>query len=199
MKDKEQMEGLRLIREGAKLILKGLADYIGIDPEDQNFKETPDRVMRAYEEIFEGGKDTDKQIDEILKTGFPGEGYNEMIICKGIKTFSMCPHHLLPVECIIDIGYIPGEHGKVLGLSKIPRIAQILSKRPVLQEALTKDIGEAIEKTGPDGVAVRIRGIHYCMKMRGVKVEGETVTSYVSGAFMDKEATRNEFMNLVAT
>lgn len=197
---KEQIEGLRLIQDGAKSILIGLSYYIGIDPEDQNFKDTPARVTRAYEEIFEGGKDTDKQIDKILETAkFPGEGYNEMIICKGIKTFSMCPHHLLPVECIIDIGYIPGEQGKVLGLSKVPRIAQVLSKRPVLQEALTKDIGEAMNRVDPKGVAVRVRCVHFCMKMRGVKTDGEVITSFVSGAFMDEEATREEFIKLITT
>jgi GTP cyclohydrolase I len=193
----KEKEGLKKIQEGTYLMLQGLADYIGIDPEDENFKDTPSRVARSYEEIFAGGADTEKQIANILKTGFPGEGYDEIILVKGIKTFSMCPHHFLPVEYDIDIAYIPGEDNIVLGISKLPRIAQILSKRPVLQESLTKDIGEALQAIKPLGVAVRVSGIHYCMRMRGVKVQSATITSYVTGCFREKPEARAEFFNLI--
>ena len=121
-----------------------------------------------------------------------------MVIIKDIHTYSMCPHHLLPVEMIIHVGYVP--KGKVLGLSKIPRLVELYARRPVLQEQLAVDIADSMMYyLKPLGVAVVIKGRHYCMIMRGVqKRESWTITSCVRGVFRDpKEKARDEFLKLI--
>jgi GTP cyclohydrolase I len=192
-----EKEGMKSIEEGTTLILKGLNQELDLDLTDVNFKDTPKRVARAFWEIFSGLKDTEKQIDSILSSKFPGEGYDQMIISKQNKAFSMCPHHLLPVEYDIDIGYIPSAEGFVLGISKLSRIALVLARRPVMQETFTKELGEALEKVKPLGVMIRVTGIHYCMRMRGAKQLASTITSYTSGVFRDKPVAREEFMLLI--
>lgn len=189
--------GIPSIEKGAHLILKGLSQDLGLDLSDVNFKDTPKRFARAFAEIFSGLKDTEAQVDSILSSKFPGEGYDQMIISKGNKAFSMCPHHLLPVEYDIDIGYIPSTEGYVLGISKLSRLASVLSKRPLMQETFTKDLGEALEKVKPLGVMIRVTGIHFCMRMRGAKQMAATVTSYTSGVFRDNQASREEFTLLI--
>jgi GTP cyclohydrolase IA len=188
--------GSEFIENGVVLILQGLKRSFGLNLDDVNLKDTPKRVARAYAEIFSGIKDTDSQVDEILDSKFPGEGYDEMVVCSGIKVYSMCPHHLLPVEYTVNLAYIPKE--SVLGISKLSRLADILARRPVLQEILTRDIGKALERLGPLGVAVTVSGIHYCMKMRGIKKEGSVITSYVFGAFREDQKTKEEFFTICA-
>ena len=192
----EQFVGLTQFEEAANLILDGLK-RMGLSLDDANFKDTPKRVARAYYEIFEGVKDKDKKVEEILGTSFPSEGHNDMIIAKNIVAFSMCPHHLLPVEYRVALAYIPDPEGNVLGLSKLCRLVQLLAKQPALQEDFTHEIVECMNRIHPQGVAVMVEGRHMCMRMRGVRsVESAVSTDAVSGCFK-QASTRNEFLMLV--
>jgi GTP cyclohydrolase I len=181
-------------KAAAESIIAGL-NVLGFDDPD-NFEDTPARVARAYLEIFNGVIDTDNQVQQILSTAFPSEGHNDMIVASGITVFSMCPHHLLPVEYKIAVGYVPNKNGKVLGLSKLVRLVEALAKRPVLQETLAQDIIKALETIHPEGAGVSINGRHLCMRMRGVKsVDSSVKTSAVVGCFKEYPACRQEFIN----
>lgn len=183
--------------QSVKDLLLALTSKYGVDLVGPNFEDTPNRVSKAYDEILGGLKDTDNKIKNVLNTAFPSEGYSGIIFCSSIKTFSLCPHHLLPVEYEISIGYVPSSEGKVLGASKLPRIAEILSKRPVLQEGLTNDIANALSFVNPLGVAVVVSGVHYCMRMRGVRQQSTFETSVMTGSFKEHDSTRNEFFELL--
>jgi len=186
---------LDYIEKGMHYILRGLANDYGLDLTDVNFKDTPKRVSKMYAEIFAGIKNTDKQVDSILNSSFPSTSEG-MIIAKNIRAYSICPHHFLPVDYVVDIGYIP--NGKVIGLSKLSRLVELLAKRPILQENLTEEIVNYLQKLDILGVMVIIRGQHYCMKMRGVKQQNsEIITSAVRGNFKDNEKTRKEFLDLI--
>lgn len=189
--------GISSIEKGMHLILKGLHDELGLDLNDINFKDTPKRVARAYYEIFEGVKNTRQQVEEILSTAFPSEGYETLIFCPDIKAFSMCPHHFLPVEYDVTIGYIPSVKGQVLGASKLPRLVELLAKRPVLQEVFTTDLANYLNELSPIGVAIVVSGVHFCMRMRGVKKMTSFETSAMRGVFMDKPEARKEFFDLL--
>jgi len=180
------------IEEGMRMILEG----IGLPTTNQHLVETPKRVARAYAEIFSGIENTKEQINKILSTSFVSP-QDEMILVRDILVYSMCPHHFLPVVYHIDIAYIP--NGRVLGLSKLPRIAEVLAKRPIIQEDITVDIAETLTRIGCFGVAVRVVGDHYCMKMRGVKKpDSNVVTSCMKGEFLKDYNTRNEFLRLIS-
>lgn len=186
-----------LIRDGVSLILDGIA---GIDwPLDPNFKETPERVTRAYQEILSGVDNTKGQVEKVLEKSFPSR-YGNIIWSSGIRTISMCPHHLLPVVYNISIAYIPCEGGQVIGASKLARLAKVLSARPVLQEDLTSDIAEALEeKIHPLGTAVVLSGRHQCMQIRGAnQSEANFGTSEMLGIFRSQPETRAEFFALLA-
>jgi GTP cyclohydrolase I len=190
--------GLKNIEKGVHYILKGLRNELGLDLIDENLIDTPKRVARAYAEIFSGIRDTDKQIEEILASKFPSEGNDEIIICKDVKVYSMCPHHLLPVEYTVHLGYLSDPNKYVIGVSKLARLAEILAKRPVLQERLTVDIGKTLDKLEGGGSIVYIKGIHFCMRMRGIKQQDSSImTSYVSGVFKTKISAKNEFLSLI--
>lgn len=182
-KDGQILRGIRMVLDGLRLNLK-----------DENFKETPQRILRSYYEIFEGLNNKDK-INEILSTSFP-TGYDGMVIEGPIKTYSMCPHHFLPVVYDIYVGYIPNKGG--LGLSKIPRLVELLAHTPKLQEDFTKEIVDIINKTiKPKGVMVKVMGQHLCMQMRGIKaINCGTITSSFCGVFEEKDA-RDEFISFV--
>jgi len=193
-KDQDFLEftGNKSIKRGVELILKGLNEEYGLEIEDQHFVDTPRRVARAYSEIFRGIKNTKQQVENILSTAFDSD-QDEMIIVSGIHVFSMCPHHLLPVEYFVDVAYIP--KGKVLGLSKIPRLVELLCKRPIIQEDVTTEIVKYLMTLNPLGAASRIEGQHFCMRMRGVnKPESTAITTSIAGAFKEA-ATRKEFMD----
>jgi len=175
-------------------IIQGL----GLSLSDENFHETPKRMVKEYKEIFKG-LDSEKEIDLILNKSFPSD-YKGMVIIQNIECFSMCPHHFLPVSYKIDAAYIPG--GRMLGLSKIPRIIELLAQRPVLQETLTEDIVKILtDKINSRGAIAVIRGKHLCMGMRGIKKpSAETVTSSISGIFLNPEENHNpklEFLELL--
>ena len=195
-KTTQQFAGLVHFKKAAHEIFKGLKQ-MGLDITDVNFKDTPERVGRAYYEIFEGVQNTKEEVKKILSTGFPAEGMSNMITACGVTAFSMCPHHLLPVEYKINVGYIPDGDGQVLGISKLSRLVRLLAKRPVLQETLGEDIVEALMSIGAQGAACCIAGRHMCMRMRGVKDPNATVyTQSMRGCFKDDINCKNEFLLL---
>ncbi len=178
----------KMLEKGVMAILSGL----GINwKHDKNFIDTPKRVARAMTELNDGLYHPYERF-----TSFPTT-YNGIIFFKSIKATALCPHHLMPIEYDISFAYIP--NGTVLGLSKIPRIIKNLCQRPVLQEDLTNDIVKRfVEKLHPKGVAIEVRGIHGCMKYRGIQ-EGEIVkTAQLHGLFLTALQTREEFYNLIA-
>ena len=185
------------VEEGMQLILTGLRDRFGLEIGNGNFDGTPERVSRMYDEIFAGLQDTEKQIEGLLSSSFPAD-YDQMILARDVEAFSMCPHHFLPVHYSISVAYIPSQKGAVLGLSKLIRLVELLARRPVLQEQLTEDITRHLMRLNNCiGAACVVRGIHYCMIMRGVKQSRvATITSSLKGVFFDKPEARQEFMEL---
>jgi GTP cyclohydrolase I len=189
-KSSERFTGLATVENYIARILQSL----GIDLNDPNFKETPLRVARMYNELFEGVKKSN-EAKEILEKWFPSS-QDQMILFKN-KIFSLCPHHLLPVEYEVHTAYIP--KGRVVGLSKIGRVCELLARKPVLQEELTIEINQQIMKyLKPHGVATMVKGRHFCMVMRGVEqVQSEVITSDVRGVFRTKPEVRAEFFSLI--
>lgn len=174
-----------------------LIEAIGDDPEREGLKGTPDRVARMYEEIFEGMRFTNDQIAEMFGTCFESDS-NDLVVVKNIPIFSYCEHHMaLMYNMEVSIGYIP--NGKVIGLSKISRVAEMVGKRLQLQERIGNDIAEIIQKiAGTENVIVVIEGEHSCMTTRGIKSRGsKTKTATLRGIFKGNVALRNEFYNLI--
>ena len=167
---------------------------VGEDVTRHDIKDTPRRVADMYEEIFSGLKqDPEKELEVILE-----QKHHEIILLKGIPTYSICEHHLLPFVGRAHIAYIP-KQGRVTGLSKLARVVDILAKRPQVQERLTTQIAEIImSKLKPQGCMVVIEAEHLCMSMRGVKKPGIlTVTSAVRGIFRENHKTRSEALALI--
>ena len=181
---------LKKIARGVKLILEG----VGEDSERPGLKDTPQRVARMFSEILGGLKENPaKQLQTIQS-----EKHDEMVLIKNIPLYSMCEHHLLPFAGVAHIAYIP-KAGRIVGLSKIARVVDILSRRLQIQERLTKQIADLImEHLKPLGVMVVIEAEHMCMSMRGAKKpKSLTVTSALRGSFRTKSATRSEAMTLI--
>ena len=171
------------------MILEG----IGEDPDRGGLRETPARVARMYEEIFGGvGKDASQ-----LVTVVEGADHDEMIMIRDIPLYSSCEHHLLPWIGKAHVAYIPNKAQQITGLSKIARVVDLLSRKPQVQERLTTEIADAIDKAlTPRGVFVVIEAEHLCMTMRGIKKPGSrTVTSTVRGLFRSDARTRQEAMD----
>ena len=168
---------------------------VGEDPDRPGLRDTPGRVARAYAEIF-GGLGQDPV--EILSTTFD-ENHDELVLVRDIPMYSTCEHHLVPFHGAAHIGYIPGEDGRVTGLSKLARLVEVYARRPQVQERMTRQIADSLyEVLGPRGVIVVIEAEHLCMAMRGVRKPGATtVTSAVRGIFRDNPATRSEAMSLI--
>ena len=174
-------------------IVRDLLGAIGENPDRDGLLGTPFRVARMYAEVFCG---LDEDPIQMLGTQFD-EAHQEMVILRETPIYSMCEHHLLPFFGIVHIGYIP--QGKVVGLSKLARAADILARRPQLQERYTSQLADAIARAlNPTGVAVVVEAQHLCMAMRGVQKPGSVmVTSATRGLFRDSPLTRGEFMSLV--
>jgi len=172
-----------------------IIEAIGEDPNRVGLLDTPRRVAEMYSELFAGIGQNPK--DE-LKVGFE-ERHREMVIVRDIPFYSMCEHHLLPFYGVAHVGYIPNKDGRVVGASKLPRVVELIAKRPQLQERLTSVIADSImEAIKPDGVAVVIQAEHLCMIMRGIKKPGSAlVTSALRGTFRNNSDTRNEFFCLL--
>ena len=177
------------IEDGVRRILEG----IGEDPDRGGLRETPSRVARMYEEIFAGIDIDASQIVTVVE----GADFDEMIMVRDIPLYSCCEHHLIPFVGRAHVAYIPNKSQQITGLSKIARVVDTLSKKPQVQERLTTEIAEAIERAlSPRGVFVVIEAEHLCMTMRGVKKPGSvTVTSAVRGLFRTDARTRQEAMD----
>lgn len=193
-----EFTGMENFELAAKHIIMGLHD-LGFDTDWDNFHDTPKRFSRAYCEIFSGCKDTDAQVKHILSTSFPSQGSENMVVAKDIVCFSACPHHLLPVEYHVCVGYIPKEGGNVLGISKLARLVNVLAKRPALQETFTQEICDSLDSVGALGSIALVEGQHMCMRMRGAKATNTSITTTsVSGYFKDNPSTKQEFLNNVS-
>ena len=184
----------KLIEESIKNILVALGD----DPEREGLVKTPHRVAKAYTEIFEGMQYSNHEIAAMFNTCFEDVKSGDLVVVEHIPVFSMCEHHILPMyNADVSVGYIPD--GKVIGLSKIARIADMVSKRLQLQERIGMDIMEILKEVlGTEDIIVVIQGEHACMTMRGVKKPGsKTKTSALNGAFESNATLRQEFYNLL--
>tara|TARA_B100002052_G_C15616832_1_gene477851 strand:+ start:61 stop:639 length:579 start_codon:yes stop_codon:yes gene_type:complete len=182
-------------RDQAEKAVKTLIEWAGDNPDREGLVETPKRVVKAYEQFFEG---YDQDPEEILtKTFEEVEGYDEMVIVKDIRLESHCEHHIVPILGKAHIGYIP--NNRVVGISKLARIVDVFGKRLQTQETMTSQIANVIQKVlDPKGVAVVIDASHQCMTTRGVhKPESSTVTSAMKGVFKENAVTRNEFLSFV--
>jgi len=174
--------------------VKTMMLHVGEDPSREGLLETPKRVRKAYEFIY-GGYNEDPI--EILNKALFTSSNDEMVLIKDIEFYSTCEHHLLPIIGRVHVAYIPD--GKVVGLSKIPRVVNVFARRMQIQEQLTEQIADAImEAIGPKGVAVVIQARHMCMEMRGVeKINSTTTSSALRGLFKRDEKTRAEFFSLI--
>lgn len=180
-------------RSVAESAVKTLIEYIGEDVDGEHALDTPRRVVKSYRELFSGYNQTP---EEALGTVFNSEGYDQIVICKGIELYSTCSHHMIPFYGQAHIGYIPGE--KVVGLSKLARLVEVFARRLQVQERLTQQIAESMhEILKPKGVMVVIEAKHLCMCARGVgKQHSSMVTSSIKGAFANP-GVREEFMGLI--
>ncbi len=172
----------------------GVLSELGEDPQREGLLKTPERVAKAMKFLTNGYA---LDPDAIIQSAIFHEEYSEMVIVKDIEVYSMCEHHMLPFFGKAHVAYIPD--GKIVGLSKIPRVVDAYSRRLQVQERLTIEIRDAIQRTlAPKGVAVVIECAHMCMQMRGVQKQNSvTTTSAFTGIFMTNDATRKEFINLV--
>lgn len=187
----------RLNRNKIMKAVKLLIEAIGDDPNREGLVGTPDRVARMYEEIFEGMRYTNDEIAEMFSTCFT-EKSNGLVVVKDIPIFSYCEHHLaLMYNMEVSVGYIP--NGKVIGLSKIARICDMVGKRLQLQERIGEDIAYILSKVlGTEDIIVVIEGEHSCMTTRGIKSRGsKTKTATLKGDFEQNIALRNEFYSLI--
>lgn len=180
--------------------IRGILIALGDDPEREGIKDTPERVARMYAEVFEGMNYTNDEIAEMFSKNFeiPSGNDKDMVVVKDIEVFSYCEHHLaLMYDMKVSVAYIP--KGKVIGLSKIARIADMVAKRLQLQERIGTDIAEVIRKaTGSDDVAVYIEGSHSCMTARGIKkTAAKTMTTTFLGRFEQEEALQNKLLFMV--
>ena len=174
--------------------IKSILENIGEDPAREGLLKTPSRVAKAMEFLTQGYKQNPK---EIIESAMFTESYNQMVLVKDIEMYSLCEHHMLPFFGKAHIAYIPNGH--IVGLSKIPRIVDVFSRRLQVQERLTDEIKDCLQESlNPKGVAVVIEAQHLCMQMRGVEKQNSvTTTSAFSGTFKSDEKTRAEFMNLI--
>jgi len=175
-------------------LIKETLVRLGEDPTREGLTATPERVHKALQFLTRGYQEDP---EALLKGALFTVTYDEMVIVKDIEMFSLCEHHMLPFFGKVHVAYIP--NGKVIGLSKIPRLIEVFSRRLQIQERLTTQIAETIQKTiEPQGVGVVIEARHLCMMMRGIeKQHSSAVTSSMLGVFRDEEETRTEFLSLI--
>ena len=182
-------------REEAEEAVRTLICWTGDDPDREGLIETPKRVVKAYEEFFEG---YDMDPEEVLQKTFEEvQGYDDAVIVRNIRVESHCEHHIVPIIGVAHVGYIP--NNRVVGISKLARVIEIFGKRLQTQETMTAQIADTSQKVlEPKGVAVVVDASHQCMTTRGIhKTESSTITSRMLGAFRDNPETRSEFMNLI--
>ncbi len=170
-------------------------ELVGEDPEREGLLKTPERVAKSWQFLTHGyGLDP----DEVLRSALFEEDYSEMVLVKDVEVYSLCEHHALPFFGKAHVAYIP--NGRIVGLSKIPRVVDVFARRLQVQERLTLQIRDAVERVlRPEGVAVVIEAQHLCMMMRGAEKQNSmTTTSAMSGVFLDNANTRSEFMRLIS-
>lgn len=179
------------IRRGVELIFDGL----GLDATDPRIVDTPDRVARMYDEVFAG-----LLVDaaDVIDTTF-NEGHGDIVLVRDIPFSSICEHHIIPFIGRAHVGYLPSKAGRIAGLSKIARVVDVIAKRPQLQERITTEVADVLERVlEPRGVIVQIEAEHLCMTMRGVRKPGAvTVTSSVRGLMRSDPKTRAEAISLI--
>ena len=191
--DDEEINGADV--EATRRIVSDLIKAIGEDPEREGLKNTPDRVARMYVELFSGYT---AEPERIVNGALFEINYDEMVIVRDIEFYSLCEHHMLPFIGRAHVAYIP--KGKVIGLSKIPRIVDMYARRMQIQERMTRQIADFIQKTlEPQGVAVVVEAMHLCAMMRGVKKhDARMTTSAMHGSFRANLATRQDFLENIA-
>ena len=182
-------------KEEALNAVRTLISWAGDDPDREGLIETPDRVVRSYNEFFAGYKEAPEKV--LGKTFEEVEGYDEVVIVRNIRVESHCEHHMVPIVGVAHVGYIPNK--RVVGISKLARVVDIYGKRLQTQETMTALRADTIDRVlEPKGVAVVIDANHECMSTRGIhKTESSTITSRMLGSFRDNIETRAEFMNLI--
>jgi GTP cyclohydrolase I len=168
-------------------------ELLGEDPERDGLLKTPERVAKAYAWLTRG---YDLRVEDVIGDAVFNESHENMVVVRDIELYSMCEHHMLPFFGKAHVAYVP--NGKIVGLSKLPRIVEVFSRRLQVQERLTEQIAQAIEDVlSPRGVGVVIEAVHLCMMMRGVeKQNSKTITSALRGQFRDCPMTRDEFLRL---
>jgi GTP cyclohydrolase I len=187
-------EQITLLSASTQELVRELLVRLGEDPQRDGLVRTPERVQKALEYLTKGHKENP---DEMLRGALFDVNYDEMVIVKDIEMFSLCEHHMLPFFGKVHVAYIP--NGKVIGLSKIPRIVDAFARRLQIQERLTVQIAETIQRAiEPQGVGVVVEARHLCVMMRGVeKQHSSAVTSHMLGSFRNAEKTREEFLSLI--
>lgn len=181
--------------EQAKEAVKTIIEWIGEDPDREGLKETPKRVLASYKEFFAGYEQNPEEI--LNKTFSETQSYDDIISLSNIELNSFCEHHMVPIKAVAHIAYIPNQ--KVVGISKLARVAEVYAKRLQLQERLTSQIADAIEKSlKPKGVAVLIEAEHSCMTTRGVNKKGaKMITKKMTGEFKENIHKREDFFRLI--
>jgi GTP cyclohydrolase IA len=174
--------------------VEAILRLVGEDPRREGLLKTPARVAKALADLT-AGYHTD--IDAMINRAVFNETYNEMVVVRDIRFYSLCEHHLLPFFGVAHVAYIP--NGKIIGLSKIPKLVQVFAQRLQVQERMTQQIADTLqEKLAPLGVAVVIEARHLCMEMRGARSQDSpTVTSAMLGAFRQRDRTRDEFLSFI--
>ena len=170
-----------------------LLKRLGEDPEREGLKRTPDRVADSLKWLTRGYR---QSVEEVIGTAIFNEGHHNMVVVKDIEMYSLCEHHMLPFFGKVHVAYIP--NGRIIGLSKVPRLVDVFARRLQVQERLTEQIAEALQDVRqPEGVGVVAEAYHLCMMMRGVeKQNSKTITSSMKGVFLDDLKTREEFLRL---
>jgi GTP cyclohydrolase I len=190
----QTLENPTLTSASFEELVREMIVRLGEDADREGLARTPERVHKAFEHLTRGYK---QDPEKLLKDALFTVTYDQMVIVKDIEMFSLCEHHMLPFIGKVHVAYIP--NGKVVGLSKIPRLVDLFARRLQIQERLTTQIAETIQKTiQPQGVGVVIEARHLCMMMRGVeKQHSAAVTSSMLGCFRDEQETRTEFLSLI--
>ncbi len=174
--------------------IRKILQEIGENPERQGLIDTPKRIEKMYRELTRGYR---QNPEEVINSALFDVDYDEMVVVTHINFYSLCEHHMLPFFGAVHVGYIP--KGKVVGLSKIPRIVDMYARRLQVQERMTAQIANVLQdQLNPDGVGVVVEGYHMCMSMRGVEKEkAKMITSTLLGSFRDDPSTRSEFLELI--
>jgi len=182
-------------REDAERAVRTLLGWAGDDPDREGLKNTPSRVVRAFEDWFSGYRED--PVDFLRRTFYQVDGYDEMIVLRDISFESHCEHHMAPIIGKVHIGYIPNKN--VVGISKLARVVETFSRRLQVQETMTAQIANCIQDVlKPKGVGVVVEGSHQCMTTRGIHKEGVAmITSRLLGDFRSDSRTRSEFLNII--